>query len=85
MWTGRALSLRQPPPQALHGRWGGSLGKAGKARHQSVVAANMGGEIAAGDEFRERGLWQDGSCPPIPKARESVAALPEFLARFKIG
>jgi hypothetical protein len=55
----------------------GSLGKAGKARHQSLEAANMGGEIANGDEFRERCLWQDGSCPPIPNARGSVAAPPE--------
>jgi hypothetical protein len=45
----------------------------------------MGGEIATGDEFRERGLWQDGSFPPIPNARGSVAAPQEYLARFKIG
>ena len=45
----------------------------------------MGGEIANGDEFRERGMWQDGSGPPMPDARGSVAAPPEYLARFKIG
>jgi hypothetical protein len=63
----------------------GGLGKAGKARHQSVEAASTGGEIAAGDEFRGCGLWQDGSCPPILNARGSVAAPPEYLARSKIG
>ena len=67
------------------GRLNGSLGKAGKAQHQSVEAANMGGEIATDDEFRKPGLWQDGSCPPIPDARGSVAAPPEYLARSKIG
>ena len=45
----------------------------------------MGGEIATDDEFREHGLWQDGSCPPIPDGRGSVAAPPEYLARSKIG
>ena len=67
------------------GRLDVGLGKAGKARHQSVEASNMGGEIANGDEFRERGMWQDGSGPPMPDARGSVAAPPEYLARFKIG
>ena len=67
------------------GRFDGSLGKAGKAQHQSVEAANMGGEIATDGEFREPGLWLVGSCSPIPDARGSVAAPPEYLARSKIG
>ena len=67
------------------GRLNGSLGKAGKAQHQSVEAANMGGEIATDGEFREPGLWQVGSCSLIPDARGSVAAPPEYLARSKIG
>ena len=67
------------------GRFDGSLGKAGKAQHQSVEAANMGGEIAPGDEFRPPSLWQDRSCPPISDARGSVAAPLDYLARYKIG
>jgi hypothetical protein len=52
------------------GRLDDSLGKAGKAQHQSVEAANMGCEIATGDEFRECGLWQDGSCLPAEPSPE---------------